>query len=219
MKLTLNGNPSFEITRADDEYGAITLKITTDSGDEVEIECGRLHTDMDELHGALANATLDASAMLADWEDRPDEFDAYVTEDRGTYRAVMEGTHRPANWREPGYPTREIATYELAKLMVESGCYPNAWYQNERGNTDDIGAEVYAFQEDGETELKLKPLEGVQFSEGDTVMFASDPYEGTWTVEADYGTLGLILSNNLETRAFFDGDQRAQVKPYEDDEE
>jgi hypothetical protein len=221
MKLTLNGNPSFKITRTDDESGDIMLVIDVEDEDgDVEINCGRFSSDADALLGALQDAAKEAKSLADDWEDRPDEFDGYVTEDRGTYRVVMESTRRPANWREPGYPTREIATYELAKLMVESGCYPNAWYQNERGDTDDIGAEVYAFQEDGPDALTLKPLEGVEFSEDDTVIFTSDPYQDPvqWTVVADYGTLGLILSSYGE-REFFDGEQRAQVKLYEDDEE
>lgn len=219
MDVTLHGNPSFDLTRKDDETGDIILTITTEDG-EVEINCGRFSSDADALHRDLQDVTEGAKSLVDDWEDRPDEFDGYVTEDRGGYRVVMESTHRPANWREPGYPTREIATYELAKLMVESGCYPNAWYQNERGNTDFIGEEVYAFQEDGETELKLKPLEGIQFSEDDTVIFTSDPHQDPvlWNVEADYGTLGLILSSYGE-REFFDGDQRAQVMLYKDDEE
>lgn len=222
MQLTLDGNPSFKITRKDDETGDIILVIDVEDED-VEINCGRFSSDADALLGALQDAAEEAKTLVDDWEDRPDEFDGYVTEDRGGYRVVMESTHRPANWREPGYPTREIATYELAKLMVESGCYPNAWYQNERGNNDFIGEAVYAFQEDGPDSLKMKPLEGVQFSEDDTVTFTSDPSQEPvlWTegtVVADYGTLGLILSSYGD-REFFDGEQRAQVKLYEDEDE
>jgi hypothetical protein len=218
MQLSLNGNPSFKITRKDDETGDIILMIDVEDEDgDVEINCGSFSSDADALLGALQDATEEAKSLVEDWEARPDEEDGYVSEDRGGYLVSLSGKS-PDDMPRNGYRSRDIATYELARQMAGAGYFPNAWYFNERGNYDDIGAEVRAFHDEGGDQIK--PLEGVQYEEDDTVIFTSDPYQDPvqWTVVTDYGTLGLILSSGGE-HSFFDGEQRAEVTLYEDDEE
>jgi hypothetical protein len=216
--VTLTGVPDFKIYRREDEVGAVMLRLEDVNGVVVEFDCGDNISDADALVEALDDAHDEATEVQENWEDRPDEEDGYVSEGSTRECYVSLSGKSPDGMPRDGYPSRDIATYELARMMADAGYFPNAWYVNERGNTDEIGAEVRAFHDEGGD--KLKPLEGVEFSEDDTVIFTSDPYQDPmqWNVVADYGTLGLILSSYGEPE-FFDGEQRAEVSLYEDEDE
>ena len=199
------------VTRADYEDGDITLTIDTDDG-EITIDCGRFQVDADQLRGELELALVQAREILNDWEDRPDEGDGYVTEERGEFLPSLSGKRL---WKgRHGFPSREIAVYELARAMAEAGYYPNAWYVNERGNTDAIDDAVGAWHGD---DGKLKPLPGVRHEAGDTVSLAGDDWP-TWTVDADYGDMGVMVRTqgdpDVRTLASHD-----DLSPYGDDDD
>lgn len=143
---------TIEPVRTDDEWGSIVVTITTDN-DTITIGCGRFYDDAVTLRDSLASALSQAESIVKDWQDLPDaDGDGFVFEDRGRYYVQLEGStwqdgHFPArndrsNWRPQGYPSRDIAEYELARAMIDAGCFPNAWYQNERGYQEDIGESV-----------------------------------------------------------------------------
>ena len=145
--------------------------------------------------------------IVDNWEDRPDLFDGYVCQDGS--KCYVQLSRRA--WDGDGFdkclrsfPTREIATYELARAMSYAGEFPNAWFEGDRGHTEDIGDAVREFHDEGGTEVK--PLPGAFFSEGDSIYFLrrGNPYPQPSTkgwaayVVRDYGDLGLtyVLSGD-----------------------
>lgn len=176
--------PEFEVER-EDESGDVVLTITTDAGDKVRINIGRFYDSASSLVDTLRSTADDVKAnILTDWQDTPDEFDGWVSEGRDGYYVRLEGTELGGRH---GYASRDIAVYELAKAMADSGCFPNAWYQNERGNVDDIAYEVRKYHDEGGD--KMLPLEGVEYGVGDRIVSGDQDW---WVVEQDYGQLGIV---------------------------
>jgi hypothetical protein len=214
---TLNGLPEFEVFRREDETGEVVLKISVGDFDEIEISVGTFSSDADELASALERGVAEVHDLISEWEDLPDtEGDGFVVEDRGGYLVTLETQH-PAGMPRDGYPSRDIATYELAKLMADAGVFPNAWYQNERGNTENIGDAVRAYHDEGGD--KLLPLEGVQYEDGALVAVETEPQLYTrMTVVHDYGRLGIIMDHYGEAQLIEDTD-RGRVHAEDDEAE
>jgi hypothetical protein len=181
--------PTIHVERADDEYGSIILKIESQT-ETITMDAGQLQGDAEILRDALRDALNDVEEILTDWEDRPDEEDGYVTEDRGGYLVQLSGS-APDSMPRDGYPSRDIAVYELARLMTEHGYFPNAWFVNERGNTDQIGSEIGGML--NESADGVKPLKGVQYEEGEIVCEDTGALCWPMVVDRDYGRLGLML--------------------------
>lgn len=207
--IQLTGDYEFFVKRADSERGEIIIQLEVGS-DTVTFEAGEFVSDADALVGALRSLTEDAEQIQKDWEDRPNnETDGFVAEQRGGYSASLEGTVAGYD-----FPSRDIATYELAKLMADSGTFPDAWYQNERGNTDNIGEEVRKYSDAGRG--KLLPLEGVKYAEGDTVLIGT--YDYPYVVDRDYGKLGVMLHISGDP-SITEFEQHENLRPYNDDDE
>ena len=177
------GGPRFSIERG--PGGDVILSVLTQNV-QVEINVGRSLEDVqnmvDDL-GETAGAAL--SDILECWEDTPEDRDGYVTLYRLMYAVQLDLLDGGM------YPTQDIATYELARMMANAGWFPNAWYQGQVGY-DDINTDIKAFLTDDQDKPRLKPLDGVVYDDGDTVML--DGTCGTpCTVVRDYGKLGVMM--------------------------
>lgn len=200
--------PEFDVERNDD--GDVVLTIKTEDGDTVRINIGCFYDSAEGLETALRDAA-DAikTNILTDWEDTPDEYDGWVSEGRDGYYVSLEGIPR-RNTRH-GYASRDIAVYELAQAMADAGCFPNAWYSNERGNTENIGEEVRKHHDAGGS--SMLPLEGVEYEEGDAVIY-SDP-AWPWIVDKDYGQLGVVIHEQYDTRNRAHVTDRSEIARYD----
>lgn len=87
---------------------------------------GRLHTDR---------------APVWDW-------DAVISEDRGGFVVSMEGT------RVGSYDDRDDAYVALARAMVDAGCFPDAFYVNDRGNYHRIDMEIRELHDAGGDQMR-----------------------------------------------------------------
>jgi hypothetical protein len=177
------GSPSFKIEK--DESGDVVLTITddTDPSSEIIIHTGSGYTGAEELADALDTLNDDMRDIITNWEDSPDEEDGYISFYNGKYCVSLSGN------QVGQYPSRDIAEYELAKAVIETGYYPNCWLEGERGGHDLLDLSRFTDEQDN-----LKPLEGVQYGAGDDVT-VSEPLSdwSSWVVDGDYGTLGLLL--------------------------
>lgn len=214
-KIDMVGIKEFDLRVEPDRSGYgqnITLTITSEGGDVVVFDCGRFNDDLHSLTTDLEALVEDAKKECRDWEDLPDEYDAYIGAHWGRFFLTIEQVHVGD---QKGYPTREIAAYELARHMTESGVFPGAWFQNERGTCDAVDDEVRAFHDEGGT--GLKPLPGVRFEDGAEVLIAG---MGRAYVVKDYGDLGLtyVLSGDDEVR-FIEDNVADAVLPYPDEDE
>lgn len=207
----------FDVQRTDDEIGEIVLIITAD-GEKVEIKVGQSLEDAEQLRDAMQNAAKAVTGDIIDgWENRPDVEDGFVTEDGRGYLVVMAGKH-PDDMPHNGYRSRDVATYELARLMANQGYFPNAWYQGERGMTDSINEAVQKhYDAEGSS---IKPLPGVKYAEGDNVLLDKDDPDAWhgYVVDHDYGDLGVMLymSGDPSITEFAEHDR---ITPDEEDEE
>lgn len=169
--------------RADDESGMVTMTITA-NGDVITINAGRFQEDASALADELEKAAQEVRSIAGDWEDRPDDEDGWVLADRDGYFAKL------SNEQAGPFPSQDIATYELARMMADSGYFPNAWRQDERGNYDAIHDAVRAFHDEGGD--KLLPLPDVRYADGAEVTVSGD---GSGYVVRDYGNLGVVVEH------------------------
>lgn len=174
--------------RTEDADGDVTLIIKTDEG-TVRIRCGRTADDADRLADALGTGQIQAAKVAEDWDDRPSEDDGYIGLDRrGWY--VQLGGQPPADMTRDGYPTEEIATYELARMLAAAGEFPPCWAEGEHGpSTRPISEQVYAHLDDGD---QLKPLPGVKYADRACVLAPAEDWT-SWVVVRDYGDLGVMV--------------------------
>lgn len=204
----------FRLEREDDS-GEIILTVTGDGDESVRVNAGDSPEDAEQIRDSLRSLLADAEDLVKDWETRPDfESDAFVADGRDGYSVSLEGSHIGT------YPSRDIATYELARAMADGGVSPNCWYQNERGNTDSIGEEISKYL--GEDD-KLLPLPGAEFEPGDVIRHA-DRNRCDWpmAVDRDYGELGIWAHTSGDpsiTELIEDRDGWHSVEDDEDDED
>jgi hypothetical protein len=126
--------PEFVITR--DEGGDVQLIIRPE-GTTIRVSVGRVYDRASLLAQSLHHLAEDLDEEILDqWEDTPDEFDAYITVERGRYHVSLDGT------RVGDYPSQDLAELELARAMVPGGVFPNAWLVTDHGNTLDINDNV-----------------------------------------------------------------------------
>jgi hypothetical protein len=180
--LTLNDEePTFHAARHED--GDVQLLIRAD-GTCVRVRIGRTYEDACTLAENLARLAQQITTEIVEaWEDIPDEFDGYVTFDRGRYHVSLEGAN------VGGYPCREVAEIELARAMVTRGAYLNCWYINDRGITDAIDDTIRSWHDQGGD--AIKPLTGVQYQPGDRVWDAA--MDWPYVVTGDWGLAGVEI--------------------------
>lgn len=178
-----DSEPEFSVVR-DDAYGWIRLRINAD-GNKIRLNVGKFHDDAEGLRDQLKQAVGQLDDLLKDWHDVPDDYDCYVTLDRGGYYVQVENKEAEGH----PFPTREIAFYEAARLMAEMGSFPNAWLSGEHGPaSEDCGEKIRNFHDEGGD--KVDPLPGVQYADGQEVLFDGDTVE----IIRDYGDLGIRFS-------------------------
>jgi hypothetical protein len=124
-----------------------------------------------------------------EWEDIPDEFDAYITVDRGRYHVSLEGT------RVGDYPSQDVAEIELASAMVTGGVFPNAWFINDHGNWLDINAHIRRWHNDAGDAMAA--IEGVQYQPGDRVR--TTDMDWPHIVVGDWGPAGVEIHTGCST--------------------
>lgn len=196
--------PQFSVNRAEDGQVVLTIATGGTDGDLILINVGdneetasTLHEQLDDTSAHLAREILDG------WQDTPSEHDAYVTFGDGKYWVDLHGGQGVNQ-----YPTMDIAVYELAALMAETGEFPPAWYVSSRSITEDINARVRAFHDQGGD--GMLPLAGVEYQPGDQITYGpGDAAPGIVeprTVVRDYGAMGIILDG--EYRTYVSGESR-----------
>lgn len=217
------GIESIKIVREDNEDRTLALKIECEDGTSIDIYVGRYHEDGETIRDLLRDAaTAFTKAELDDWQDVPDfDDDGFICDaDRepGYYVSLSghywtDGVLLPhsrtaVNHEARPFPTRDIAAYELACAMSAEGYFPNAWYQNDRGYTDDIGEEVRKWHDEGGD--KPITLEGATFEAGTDVVIG----EANATIVKDYGAkLGVVFRYDYDTTDSHTTD-RATILPY-----
>lgn len=191
-----------------DGEGDILLTIKADDT-RITINVGHEYDAVTTVQEGLRKLAEDLYTQVVDgWEDIPEEWDARVTADRGEYLVSIGGKD------VTGYPTRDIAVYELARRMADAGEFGNAWYYNEHGTYDNINDEVRKYHDEGGD--KLLPLPGVQYQDGATVDYGDPDFP--WIVDRDYGPLGVRVhaSGDPDVNALVT--DRTELKPYSGDD-
>lgn len=186
--------PEFSVER--DEQGDVILTLYAD-GQTITLNTGGSQDDAGNLSRQLSRAGDQVDDILEDWQDMPDPYrDGFISIDgrRGAWFVSLEGNARGD--QKHGYPSEQIAAYELARAMADDGAFPNAWAEGEHGpTTRDINDQIRAFHDEGGD--KLRTLPGAIYQPGDVVI-ASDEEWRTWVVAGDYGDvpaggLGIML--------------------------
>lgn len=97
-------------------------------------------------HATIADACAQMDSLH---ENRaPVEWDAIVSEDRGRYTVSMEGVNVGT------YDDRDDAYVALARAMVDAGCFPDAFYVNDRGNYHRIDMEIRELHDAGGDQMR-----------------------------------------------------------------
>lgn len=201
------GSPSFTIEKNADGDVVLTITDDTDPGSEITINTGSGYSGAEELADSLDTLNDDMKNIMANWEDTPDDEDGYISFYNGAYYARLSGSYIGDDAR--GFPSRDIAEYELAKAMATAGYFPNCWLEGERGGYDLL--DLSRFNDD---EGNIKPLEGVQHETGSLVSVPERLSDWTtWVVDGDYGTMGLMLhtSGDPSVTLFVEGSDREGI--------
>jgi len=173
--------PEFGVHRNPD--GDVELRVRA-GGVSVRITVGNLYEDVSLLAESLRHLAEDVEEDILDgWQDTPDEFDAYITFDRGRYHVSLEAT------RVGDYPSREVAEMELARAMVAAGVFPNAWLINDHGNHLDINDDIRRWHDAGGDQMA--PIPGVQYQPGDRVW--TTDMDWPYIVVGDWGLAGVEI--------------------------
>lgn len=212
--IRLTGDYEFSIERADTEAGEIMFTCEV-GNDSVIFEVGQDISDADALLGVLSDLTSEVQKMINAWQYRPDsENDGFISQGRNGYFATLYGKSSPENHN--GYPTQDIAAYELARLMADSQTTPNAWYQGERGIDRMINTEVHAYLDDNDG---LKPLPNAKYASGTNVIMDHPNWDWRhFVVDQDYGDLGVMVHTSGDP-SMTELATHEQLKPYPDDDE
>lgn len=151
-----DAQPEFAVERQPD--GEVQVQVRA-GGVDVRITIGSLYDDMSLLAASLHHLAEDVDEEILDgWQDTPDEFDGYISFDRGRYHVSLDGT------RVGDYTSREVAEIELARAMVAGGVFPNAWFITDHGNTVAIDEDIRRWHDEGGDQMA--PLPGMQYQPG-----------------------------------------------------
>jgi hypothetical protein len=173
--------PQFAVARDGD--GDVTLTIRAERT-TIHLSVGRLHDSASLLAQSLHHLAEDVDSDILDgWEELPDEYDAYISVDRGRYHVSVEGTH------VGDYPSQDVAEIELARAMVTGGVFPPAWFINDHGNYHDINEHIRRWHDDGGD--AMAPIEGVQYQPGDRVWYVE--MDWPYIVIGDWGPAGVEI--------------------------
>jgi hypothetical protein len=106
-----DAEPEFAVAR--DEAGAVALTIRAEHN-TIRVSVGRVYDSASLLARSLHHLAEDLdNEILDEWEDIPDEFDAYITVDRGRYH-VSTTTKLKCSTTHPA-PTRPPPTPDLPR--------------------------------------------------------------------------------------------------------
>lgn len=210
---------SIDVERMDDESGNLRVRITVLDGSaesaRVDLFPGCFAEDAESLAAVLEQAAKEARAIVDGWEDRPSgEGDGFVSFDSyyrgGSYLVMLEGSRWDGDTLWPvgqgphiGFPTQDIAEYELERAMQSAGCFPNTWYEDDRGYP--VAIDVSKYSDD---EGKMKPLKGAEYEDGAAI----DVDGMSAFVIRDYGVLGIVFRYEGDDERQYT-DQRELVKP------
>jgi hypothetical protein len=173
--------PEFSVDRNPD--GDVVLDVRAE-GVRIRVHVGGSYDDVSLLAESLRHLAEDVVENILDgWQDVPDEFDAYITVDRGRYHVSLEGS------RVGDYPSRDVAQIELARAMVTGGVFPNAWYVDERGYHVDVNTDIRRWHNTGGD--AMAPLDAVQYQPGDRVWFVETDWP--YVVDGDWGPAGVEI--------------------------
>jgi hypothetical protein len=152
--------------------------------DHFRVTVGRGYEDVSLLAQSLRHLAEDVEDDILDgWQDTPDDFDAYISFDRGRYHVSLDSS------RVGDYPSRDVAEIELARAMAAGGIFPNAWFITDHGNHIAIDADVRRWHDEGGTQMAAIP--GVQYQPGDQVRYTDDGWP--YRVIGDWGTAGVEI--------------------------
>ena len=108
--------PEFAVAR--DAAGDVALTIRADTT-TITLSVAGIYDSASLLAQSLHHLAEDVDEDILDrWEDVPDEFDAYISFERGRYHVSLEGT------RVGDYPSQDVAEIELARAMATAACSP-----------------------------------------------------------------------------------------------
>jgi hypothetical protein len=217
--IELVGLASLTVTRSDEAPGEVTLVLMGEEGDRISISVGHHDEDAANLRLELAGALAKLDRWLADWYVHPDEYDAYVGDLGPDYSVRLEGVILDRT-----FPSKEIATYELARMMAERGCFPAAWFEGYQGGHEPLDDEVRAFHDEGGD--KLLELWGRQYEDGAEVLIrdpdtlTTDADEWTANVVRDYGVMGVVYRYPENQHDYvLEHTDRDRMRPVPDDED
>lgn len=178
------------IVNREEIEGEISLTIDTEDV-AIKINLGRTNEQAHQLLALLDNATKAAQEMVDDWEDKPDDYDGYVSMNDGSYYVQL-------GLKDHGtYPTKKIAIIELAQAMIDTGHFPNSWYQYD-AYTVPLDDEVRACHD--EAGDQMRPLGGIyerndEIEVNHTYQTGPNTWDSEWTeayVIKDYGDAGVL---------------------------
>nr|BFE56385.1 hypothetical protein GCM10020063_009110 [Dactylosporangium thailandense] len=193
--------PEFAVQRHPD--GDVRLQVRA-AGVDVYITIGDLYDDVSLLAASLHHLADDVDEDILDgWQDTPDEFDGYISFDRGRYHVSLEGK------RVGDYPSREVAEIELARAMADGGVFPNAWCITDHGNLVAIDDDIRRWHDEGGDQLASLP--GVQYRPGDRVRYA----DGDWPyrVVGDWGPAGVEIHTDGDPSIWAHVTDRSEIGP------
>jgi hypothetical protein len=181
-QITLHDDePEFAVAR--DPAGDVAVTIRADTT-TITLSVGRHYDSASLLAQSLHHLAEDVDEDILDrWEDVPDEFDAYLSFERGRYHVSLEGT------RVGDYPSQDVAEIELARAMVTAGVFPNAWLISDHGNYLDINEHIRRWHDPGGDGMAT--IEGVQYQPGDRVW--TTDMDWPYIVVGDWGPAGVEI--------------------------
>jgi hypothetical protein len=181
------------------------VRLHVRAGDvDVRITIGDLYDDVSLLAASLHHLADDVDADILDsWHDTPDEFDAYISFDRGRYHVSLEGV------RIGDYPSRDVAEIELARAMVDGGVFPNTWFITDHGDTEPIDDDIRRWHDEGGDQMA--PLPGVQYRPGDRVWYAD--VDWPYRVVGDWGPAGVEIHTDGDPSIWTHVTDRAELRP------
>ena len=196
-----DAQPEFAVHRQPD--GDVQLQVRAD-GVDVRITIGSRYDDVSLLAASLHHLADDVDEDILDgWQDTPDEFDAYISFDRGRYHVSLQGS------RVGDYPSREVAEIELARAMVDAAVFPNAWCITDHGNYVAIDEDIRRWHDDGGD--RMAPLPGVQYQPGDRVRYADADWP--YRVVGDWGPAGVEVHPDGDPTIRTQATDRAELRP------